>query len=275
MRENNYDDCAKALTAGRRIMELDPSCFKCLICIAKCYVHLGDVVSAEDAVEQAVNIEPDSPAFKKLRNDIEMIRDCTEQAKTAQNKGAHKEVLNLTNRGLAIAPFSIELKLLKAESLVYRGDPAEGFKLSSDALNCDQNNRHAAYVQGLSLYYLSELKTSKQLTLRVLKEEDEEAPTYKKAKKLYKTIEKIQRHIGDGNKHIEEKQFVEARDLFKQALNIDPSNKMLNSKLHYTLADIWIHQKHLERAYDSCSRALKLDPKNKKAQKLRARLLGE
>ncbi|CAB3364881.1 Hypothetical predicted protein [Cloeon dipterum] len=275
MKENNYENCEKALTAGKRIMELDPSCAKCLVRMARCYVNLGNVVSAEDAVEQAINIEPDNPAFNRLRNDIEMTKYCTEQAKTAQNKGDHKEVLKLTDRGLAIAPFSIELKLMKAESLVYEGDPAEGFKLSSDALNCDQNNRHAAYVKGLSLYYLSELKTSKQLTRKVLKEEEEEAPTYKKAKKLYKTIEKIQRHMGDGEKHIEEKKFVEARNLFKQASKIDPSNKMLNSKLQCTLADTWIRQNSLKNAFECITYAIHLDPKNKKAQKMRAMLLGE
>ncbi|XP_065332925.1 sperm-associated antigen 1-like [Cloeon dipterum] len=194
MLSRNYKN---ALTAGRRVVELDPTNVKCLIGIAKCCVNLGDVVSAEDAVEQASNIEPDNPAFKKLRNDIEMIICLTKQVIDALKTGAHK----------------------------------------------------------------------KQLMLWILSGNEDKDHSYKRAKRLNKKIVKIQLYIDEGNKCIEQKKPVVAKGWFKKALTVDPYNKMLNSKLLCTLADIYAHQKCLGRAIDCCSDALKLDPENRRALK--------
>jgi hypothetical protein len=60
--------------------------------IAKCCIALGDIVSAEGAVQRADEMEPENPSFDGERQNIETLKHHIEDANKAEEKLDYRRV---------------------------------------------------------------------------------------------------------------------------------------------------------------------------------------
>jgi DnaJ family protein C protein 7 len=88
-------------------------------------------------------------------------------------------------------------------------------------------------------------------------------------------VQKLERMKEEGNTAFKSGRFQEAIEIYGKALEIDPSNKLTNSKILQNRALCHSRQKSWKEAIADCDKALELDPGYTKARKTRAKALGE
>jgi DnaJ family protein C protein 7 len=100
-------------------------------------------------------------------------------------------------------------------------------------------------------------------------------PDFKDAVKNLRMVQKLERMKEEGNTAFKSGRFQEAIEIYGKALEIDPSNKLTNSKILQNRALCHSRQKSWKEAIADCDKALELDPGYTKARKTRAKALGE
>lgn len=96
-------------------------------------------------------------------------------------------------------------------------------------------------------------------------------PDMKAAVKLLRTVQKLGRAKEEGNNAFKARDYQRAVELYGQALEVDPTNKDMNSKILQNRAQAHINLKNYESAISDCTEALRLDPGYVKAMKVRAK----
>lgn len=96
-------------------------------------------------------------------------------------------------------------------------------------------------------------------------------PDSKPAIRLLRTVQKLVRTKDEGNAAFKAKNYPKAIELYTAALELDPNNKDLNSKILQNRAQAYTTVKEYDKAISDCTEALRLDPGYVKATKIRAK----
>ena len=99
-------------------------------------------------------------------------------------------------------------------------------------------------------------------------------PDMKQAIKLLRIVQKLARTKEEGNNAFKAKDYRRAIELYTQALEVDPSNKDMNSKILQNRAQAYSNLKEYQSTIDDCTEALRLDPGYVKALRVRAKAYG-
>ena len=108
----NYPE---ALRDAESATNLEPKLTKGWRRIARCYVKLGDTISARQALEKLNSLGEDDISEKK---NIEKIESMKKESMLAKHCNDYKKSVYFINKALDIATSSASLKISKAKCLV-------------------------------------------------------------------------------------------------------------------------------------------------------------
>jgi len=259
----------QALEDAKNAVQLDTDFVKGYIRVAKCCISLGDVRSAEAALDKVLELDPaqGSNLVNQEQASLAQLKKFQTDTEQAYQVKDYRKALFCIDRSLSVALASRPLKVARAECLAYLGRYGESQEIANDLLRMDNMNADAIYVRGLCLYYednVDKAFTHFQHVLRL-------APDHQKAKDVYKKARLLKQKKQEGNEAFKAGKLVDAHKLYSEALDIDPCNKFTNAKLFFNRATVAAKLKRVDESIADCSSALELDPKYLKALLRRAK----
>merc|ERR1712001_127438 len=248
-------------------VELDSNFVKGYVRVSKCHVALGDAISAQQAIDKALELEPNNIAILQEKSSIQQLATYQNDYNQAYQAKDYRKSLFCLDRALAISSASRQLKISRAECLAFLGRFGEAQEVANDMLRLDNINADAIYVRGLCLYNednVDKAFTHFQQVLRL-------APDHVKAKEIYKKAKQLKQKKEEGNVAFKGGKLEDAYTLYSEALQIDPLNKYTNAKLFFNRATVAAKLKKLKESIQDCTSALELDDKYFKAVLRRAK----
>lgn len=260
-----FKDCSRAA-------DLDPQNPKILTRLARILVSLG---LPEDALVTFNRITP-SPAArdvapaKEMLHHVRAAQDALRGAKGSMVLHALNQAERLQGPG---APKPRKWQLMRGEAFLKMGDQtslAEAQNIAMSLLRQNNQDPEGLVLRGRILYTMGD--NAKAINfLRMALTCD---PEFKDAIKWLRVIQKLDRMKEEGNKQFKAGKWEDAVRLYTDALEIDPTNRSINSKLVQNRAMCRIKLKDFDTAIEDCERAIKLDSKYVKAHKTKANALG-
>ncbi|KAK6950037.1 hypothetical protein Daesc_008360 [Daldinia eschscholtzii] len=265
--EAALEDCIRAV-------DLDPHNPKYLLRLARIYTSLG---RPEEAMTTFGRIHPpasakDMAAAREMQHHVRAAQDALErgtsgsmvlhaldQAEKLLGPGASKPRKWQLMRGNAY------LKMGGANSL------GEAQNVAMSILRQNSQDPEALVLRGRALYAQGE--NDKAIThFRKALSCD---PDFKEGIKWLRTVQRLDRMKEEGNAEYKAGRWQAAFDKYSAALEIDPSNRGINSKLFQNRALCRIKLKQFNEAIADCDKAIQLDPSYIKARKTKANALGQ
>lgn len=262
-----------ALKDCTRAADLDPQNAKVLMRLARIFIALGN---PEDALVTFNRIHP-SPAARDVAPAKEMLHHvrAAQDALRGESKGSM--VLHALNQAERLqspgAAKPRKWQLMRGEAYIKMGDQmslGEAQNIAMSLLRQNNQDPEALVLRGRILYTMGD-NTKAINFLRMALTCD---PEFKDAIKWLRVIQKLDRMKESGNREFKAGKWNEAIKMYTDALEIDPTNRNINSKLLGNRATCRIKLKEYDAAIADCDRAIKLDSKYVKAHKTKANALG-
>lgn len=224
----NYKE---ALNDAKKSIQLDPKFEKGYLRAAKCCILLGDLTQTEQIIKKFLEQDPSNTALKAEIQNLKQLRMLEEKANQCYGHD-YRTCLFHIDSGLKIAQACQRLKLMKAEVLTLLGRIDEANDIAIGIMKIDPSNCDAIYVRGLALYYSDNLEKGIMHFERTLMLD----PDHRKAKEMRIKSRSLKERKEQGNECFKTGKYREALSTYTEALNIDPINKDINSKLYYNRA---------------------------------------
>ncbi|KAJ5085747.1 hypothetical protein N7532_010518 [Penicillium argentinense] len=267
MAARNY---LNALEDIERANELDPTNPKIMHRWSKILVSLGRPTEALDVLSR---VQP--PATATDRSPAEKMLKFIKQAEEtlAEDRGGSMAIfcLDQARQGLGhgvkeprkwtLLTAEAQLKMNNSNSLGKAQDIAIGL------LRENSQDPDAMLLRARAFYASGETDQALKLLKMCLGLD----PDMKQAIKLLRIVQKLSRTKDEGNAAFKAKDYRRAIDLYSQALEVDPTNKDMNSKILQNRAQAYNSLKEYDSAVQDCTEALRLDPGYVKAMKVRAK----
>lgn len=199
---------------------------------AKCCLVLGDVVQTEQTIKKFLELDASNTALKAEIQSLKQLRMYEERANQCYEKQDYRTCLFHIDSALKVAHACLRLKLVKAEVLAFLGRMEEANDIAIGIMKIDSTNCDAIYVRGLTLYYSDNLEKGIMHFERTLMLD----PDHKRAKLMRIKSRSLKERKEQGNECFKTGKYREALSIYSEALNIDPLNKEINSKLYYNRA---------------------------------------
>lgn len=262
-----------ALEDIERAHELDPDNAKIMHRQAKILTSLG---RPNEALEVLSHVQPAATATD--RAPAEKMQRFISQAEgtLAEDRGGSMAIfcLDQARQGLGqgvkeprkwtLLAAEAQLKMNNSNSLGKAQDIAIGL------LRVNSQDPDAMLIRARAFYASGETEQALKLLKMCLGLD----PDMKQAIKLLRIVQKLSRTKEEGNVAFKAKDYRRAVDLWGQALEVDPTNKDMNSKILQNRAQAYINLKEYDSAVKDCTEALRLDPDYLKALKVRAKAYG-
>ncbi|MCJ1481131.1 hypothetical protein MMC06_001287 [Schaereria dolodes] len=263
-----------ALEDAKVADELEPGNSKVLHRLGRIYTNLGRPAEALDIYSQIkppITAKDKSPAVQ-MQIHIKQAEDALKEGTTG-SMALH--ALEQAERGLGNGvERPRKWRLLRGEAYLKMGNVNSLGDAQNIAMSLLRNNSQdpeALVLRGRALYAQGENDKATQHFRQALNCD----PDFKDAVKYLRMVQKLDRMKAEGNEAFKTGRYQKAIDLYGQALEVDPINKGINSKILQNRAMALIKTKNYKAAIADSIRALALDPTYVKARKTKARALGE
>ena len=264
----------EALEDAKAADVLDSNNPKILHRLARVYTSLGrpqDAIQVYDSIQPPVSAKDKTPATSMLQH--------IKQAEAALREGTSGSLvlhaLDQAEKGLGSSVLRPrKWALMRGEAYLKMGNVnslGEAQNVAMSLLRQNSQDPEALVLRGRALYAQGEIDKAIQHFRSAINCD----PDFKDAVKWLRTVQKLDRMKEEGNAHFKASEYQQAVDVYTQALEVDPSNKVTNSKIFHNRALSHIHLKQYAAAIADASRALELDPSYTKARKTKAKALGE
>ncbi|KAL9051236.1 MAG: hypothetical protein Q9206_004779, partial [Seirophora lacunosa] len=273
MSANRFEE---ALADSRQAQEIEPQNTKVLHRLARIHVSLGQPSEAVDVLNQIATFQAVTHSERAAATSMQAHMRQAEDALQGGTTGSMViHALDQAERGLgAGVEKPRKWQLMRGEAYLKMGNinslgDAQGVAMS--LLRKNSKDPEALVLRGRVLYAQGENDKALQHFRQALSCD----PDYKDAVKYLRLVQKLERMKEEGNTAFKTGKYKQAVEVYGQALEVDPTNKGINSKLCQNRALASIKLKDYKSAISDCDRALTLDPSYLKARKTRARALGE
>ncbi|TGJ87732.1 hypothetical protein E0Z10_g1049 [Xylaria hypoxylon] len=271
MSDGQYD---AALEDCSRAVDLDPQNPKFLLRLARIYTNLG---RPDEAMTTFSRIQPppsakDTAAAKEMQHHMKaaqealnsgtsgsMVLHAIDQAEKLLAPGAARPRKWQLMRGNAY------LKMGGVNSL------GEAQNVAMSILRQNSQDPEALVLRGRALYAQGDNDKAIQHFRKALSGD----PDFKDAVKWLRTVQKLDRMKEEGNTDYKAGRWQAAFDKYTAALDVDPSNRGINSKLLQNRALCRLKLKDYDEAIADCERATAMDPSYIKARKTKANVFGQ
>jgi DnaJ family protein C protein 7 len=251
---------------------MDPDNMKIKLRLGRVYTSLG---RPDEALQVYNSI---NATAKDMQPALTMQKNLRMAEETAQSGGGGSMViyaLNEAEKGLGVGvDRPRKWLLLRGEAHLRMGNVNALGEAQNMAMSLLRNNNQdpdALVLRGRILYAQGENDKAIQHFRSALSCD----PDFKDAVKNLRMVQKLERMKEEGNAAFKSGKFQEAIDTYGKALEVDPANKLTNSKILQNRALCHSRQKSWTAAIADCDKALELDPGYTKARKTRAKALGE
>jgi DnaJ family protein C protein 7 len=257
----------QGLLDAKRSVQLDDKFSKGYLRIVKCCLLLGDFVGAEQALRKLQDVDPKNASIKQETQNLKHLRDVQEKAAQCYEREDYRTCMFHVDGLLKVAAVCQRFKILKGECLALLGRFEESNDIAITMMKANPQNSDAIYVRGLTLYYSDNLEKGILHFERALTLD----PDHKKAKAMRVKSKSLKDKKEKGNEFFKTGKFREALQIYTEALEIDPLNKDINSKLYYNRALVDTKLGNIRDAVKDCTDALKINGQYTKALIKRAR----
>lgn len=263
-----------ALEDAKVADELEPNSSKILLRLARIYTSLGHPQDALDVyaqIDPPVSAKDTQPATAMLQH----IKQAEEQLRNGTSGSMVVHALDQAEKGLGSGvDRPRRWKLMRGEAYLKMGNVnalGDAQNVAMGLLRTNNQDPDALVLRGRALYGQGDNEKAIQHFRQALSCD----PDFKEALKYMRMVQKLSRMKEEGNDHFKSGRTQPAVDVYTQALEIDPTNKLTNSKLLLNRALCYMKQNKAELAIADSNRALELDPSYTKARKTRAKAYGE
>ncbi|KAM5468018.1 hypothetical protein MauCBS54593_005300 [Microsporum audouinii] len=267
---NRYSE---ALDDAKRADELEPGNPKIMHRLARIYTALG---RPAEALQVYSNIRPPASAKDTAAAEA-MLRNVTQAEETLRGEKGGSMVLFCLDqavRGLGNgAQQPRNWLLMRVEAFLMMGNVnalGEAQNIAMSLLRDNNQDPDAIFLRGRLFYLQGDNDQAVKHFKRALSLD----PDSSKIIKCLRMVQKLLRIKDEGNAAFKSRKYREAIDLYTRGLEVDPSNKDINSKLLQNRAQAHININQFEKAIDDCTKALECDPTYLKARRVRAKAYG-
>lgn len=234
MSANRFEE---ALADAKRAQEIEPQNAKVLHRLARIYVSLGRPSDAVDILDHIATFQTVTPTEKTAAT---IMQSHIQQAEDALRRGTTGSMvihaLDQAEKGLGPGlERPRKWQLMRGEAYLKMGNvnslgDAQGVAMS--LLRKNSKDPEALVLRGRALYAQGENDKALQHFREALNCD----PDFKDAVKYLRLVQRLERTKEEGNAAFKTGKYRQAVDLYGQALEIDPTNKGINSKLYQNRA---------------------------------------
>jgi DnaJ family protein C protein 7 len=217
-----------------------------------------------------VSAKDKAPAVQMMQH----IKQAKAQLEDSSSGSMIIHALDMAERGLGAAvPRPRKWALLRGEAYLRMGNVnalGDAANVAMSLLRSNNRDPEALVLRGRILSAQGEGEKAIQHFRSAL----ECDPEFKNAIKYLRLTQKLERTKEEGNGMFKTGRYQQAIEKYSEALEIDPTNRVTNSKILQNRALCYIKVKEYKRAIADCTRALELDSSYTKARKTKAKAMG-
>ncbi|KAM0196577.1 hypothetical protein ACHAPI_005752 [Fusarium lateritium] len=266
--EHALDDCSRAA-------DYEPQNAKILLRLARIYTGLGrpdEAMTTFNRIDPPPSAKDMAPA-KEMLHHIQSARDILQKG-SGSGMSMVLHALDLAERGLGPRVNKPrKWQLMRGEAFLLMGREnslGEAQNIAMNLLRHNNQDPEALVLRGRVLYNQGENDKAIQCFRMAINCD----PDFRDAVKWLRIVQRLDRMKEEGNADFKAGRLQPAIEKYTNALDIDPSNKGMNSKLLQNRAQCKIKLKQYDDAIADCERAISLDPGYTKARKTKANALG-
>lgn len=264
-------DYSSALKDTLQSNDLAPGVTKTLLRLGKIYLALGnyqDALRVLESVGTGASV-PEMLHAHEMAGNLERARDILDNRGEAA-MGLHS--LDAAERYLgAGVQVPRNWLVLRVELLIADGKLGQATSTVMNLLRADSQDPEALTLRGKILYQEGDNAKATAHFQEALRCD----PDFSKARKLLKLSKEMERVKNEGNTAFKLGKLDIAKELYTQAIGLDPNNRGTNSKLYSNRATVNMKMNLFQEALEDCDASLALDPSFVKVRKTRARVLGQ
>lgn len=265
---------SEALEDCKKAADMDGSNAKVIMRLARIYTSLG---RPEEALNTFARLHP-PPSAKDMLPAKEMLH-YVKAAQVALKDGTAASMvlhpLDMAEKHLGFAaPKPRKWQLMRGQALLKMGDTKSIGEVQNIAMSLLRSNNmdpEALVLRGRALACQGESEMAIQYFRKAISCD----PDFKDAVKWLRTVQKLERMKEEGNSEYKAQRWQSALEKYTAALEIDPTNRAINSKILQNRAQCRINLKQYEEAVWDCDKAISLDGGYLKARKTKAKALGK
>ncbi|KAL8732316.1 MAG: hypothetical protein Q9181_004003 [Wetmoreana brouardii] len=234
MSANRFEE---ALADAKQGQEIEPQNVKVLHRLARIYVSLGRPSDAIDVLDHISTFQTVTPAERAAATSMQSH---IKQAEDALRRGTTGSMvihaLDQAEKGLGLGVEKPrKWQLMRGEAYLKMGNvnslgDAQGVAMS--LLRKNNKDPEALVLRGRALY----AQGDNDKALQHFREALNCDPDYKDGVRYLRLVQKLERMKEEGNTAFRTGKWKQAVDLYGQALEVDPTNKGINSKLYQNRA---------------------------------------
>ncbi|KAL2360753.1 hypothetical protein RJZ56_006361 [Blastomyces dermatitidis] len=263
----------EALEDAKLADELEPGNQKIMHRLARIYTSLGrptEALSIYSRIQPPVTAKDKGPAEAMLHHITQA------EGLLREDRGGSMTLycLDQAVKGLGVGVTQPrKWRLMRAEAYLKMGNVntlGDAQNIVMSMLRDNNQDPDALLIRGRLFYAQGE----NEQAIRHFKLALNLDPDSTQAVRYLRMVQKLLRMKDEGNAAFKARKYQEAIDVYTKALEVDPKNKDINSKLLQNRAQAYLNLSNYDKAIEDCTDALKLDPSYVKAQRVRAKAYG-